>query len=277
MSPLVSVCIPAYNAAPFIEQAVKSVLAQDLVEFELIVLENRSTDETAAILAQQEDPRIRIISQEHHVTAAENWNRALNEATGRYVKLLCADDLLHPHVLDRQVHAFEEAPGRTALVASPRDIIDGDGRILLRARGGKGFPDTLDGGEAIRRIIRSGTNALGEPVSVLMRRDLIERTQGFRTDLPYVIDLDYWCRMLSHGELRTVRSTAGAFRVQPGSWSHQLTRTQGRQMVQLFEEVAARTPAVRRRDLRLGVVRAHILARARALSYRAILLGVFGR
>ncbi len=105
--PLVSVCIPTFNYGRFLPEAIKSVLAQSFTDFELVVVDNASTDETAELMEAfvRSDPRIRFYRNSENVGIVKNFNRALGHAAGDYVKILCADDLLAPSALERSLAA----------------------------------------------------------------------------------------------------------------------------------------------------------------------------
>ena len=92
----VSVCLPVYNGAPFVRQAVSSALAQTGVDLELLVIDNASTDSTVDIVRELHDPRLRLLRNETNIGAGRNWSRCLTEARGDLVKILCADDWLYP-------------------------------------------------------------------------------------------------------------------------------------------------------------------------------------
>lgn len=99
--PLISVALPVYNGADFLSQALDTILAQTYSDFELIVSDNQSTDETPAILAEyaRRDKRVRVFSSDQFLPQATNVNRAVQFCSGEWVKLFCHDDLMHPHCL----------------------------------------------------------------------------------------------------------------------------------------------------------------------------------
>ena len=131
--PLVSVCIPSYNGEGYIGRAVESVLAQTQDDFELIILDDQSTDRTVDVIKRFSDPRIRLIVNSSRLGQMGNWNKALREAVGSFIKLLPQDDLLYPACLEKQTDAFSKPENEgVALVCCERDIIDDAGRIILR-------------------------------------------------------------------------------------------------------------------------------------------------
>ena len=194
-----SVCIPACGCA---HQSVdRSVLAQTWTDFELIVVDDDSPDDTFAVAAAVGDVRVISLRNERRLGAEGNWNRSLREATGRYVKILPQDDLLAPDCLARQVAVLEADEGHElALVFCARRVIDGDGRPLLERRPFGSQPRRLDGRAIFRRCLHRGTNVIGEPGGVLFRGDVAARIGGFDATFPYVVDLDYWLRLLEHGD-----------------------------------------------------------------------------
>jgi GT2 family glycosyltransferase len=258
VTPTVSVCIPTYNGAPYIDQTIRAVLAQTYDDFELIVRDDGSTDATLEMLAGITDSRVTVIADGNNVGAARNFNRAIAPATGRYLKLLCQDDVIYPHCLERQVRAMEEgAAAGVVLVGARRDIVDEDGRVLLHHRGWRHAAGVMDGAAAIRASVRAGTNLIGEPSVVLCDRALVHELHGFDTNLAYPIDLDLWIRMLGYGSVAYVPEALGTFRVSTTSWSATLTRRQAQQgRAMLRATRAARPDVVRSADLAAGLTSA---------------------
>lgn len=110
--PWVSVLMPAYNDGAFLRTSIESVLAQSLGDFELIVSDDGSTDETASITRQycRDDARIRLLTDQPNVGMTANWNRALRAAQGKFVMKLDADDAYHPSLLSAMVEAIQASP-----------------------------------------------------------------------------------------------------------------------------------------------------------------------
>ena len=123
--PAVSVCIPTFNYGRFLPDAIKSVLAQTFTDFELVVVDNASTDATAELMEAfvRSDPRIRFFRNAENVGIVKNFNRALGHATGDYVKILCADDLLAPAALERSLAVIRNNPA-VSLVTTGRLLVD---------------------------------------------------------------------------------------------------------------------------------------------------------
>lgn len=217
--PSVSVCIPVYNGEAFLAETIRSVLDQTYQDFELVILENASRDDSARIAGSFRDPRIRVERNRETLPQPQNWNRAVQLCRAPLVKLVCADDLLHPRCLELQVPPMRDDPG-LALVASRRHMIDEQSRVIVPRRGlGGGLVGTHSGSEVARRVIRNGANPIGEPGNVLFRHEQFVTAGGWRTDRRFIMDLDCWMRLLQYGDFLGVPETLAAFRIQRGSVS----------------------------------------------------------
>jgi len=131
MTPRVTVGIPVYNGAKYLEKAIESVLAQTFADFELIISDNASTDATPAIALEYaaRDPRVRYTRNRENIGAARNYNQLFSLATGEFFKWLAADDLIGPEFLETCVAALDAEP--TAVVAYTRGTgIDANGEFL---------------------------------------------------------------------------------------------------------------------------------------------------
>lgn len=237
--PRVSVCIPTYRGSATIGAAIESVLAQSLTDFELIVIDDGSPDDTRAIVEGFADSRLIYVRSEHNLGPQGNWNRCLELAQGKYFKLLPHDDLLHPHCLERQVAVLDtDRDERIALVFSAREVLGPDRRVLTRRGYPGGREGPIAGGMVMRACVRRGTNLLGEPGAVLFRKSLADRIGGFDATNPYVIDLDYWFRLLAHGDAHFCANTLASFRVSLQSWSVAIGRAQDRDFIDFVARVA---------------------------------------
>lgn len=270
--PAVSVCIPTYLGAQTIGPAIASVLAQTFADFELIIIDDGSPDETATVVGGFDDPRIRYLRNATNLGPEGNWNRCLTEAQGRYFKLLPHDDLLHPRCLERQVTALDQDLDETlALVFSARRVLTPDGRVVAR----RGYPGIGEGRlsavKARRQCVRHGTNLLGEPGAVMFRRSLVARTGMFDAREPYVIDMDYWFRLLAHGDAYYCNEVLASFRVSAGQWSVVLGRQQSADFLRCVERHVRAGLALGMIDQLMGRLTARLNNVARRIFYRMYL------
>jgi hypothetical protein len=236
--PLVTVTIPMYNNARFIAETIQSVLSQTFSDLELLIYDDHSTDGSYEIAASFSDSRIRLFRNLENLGPERNWNKAISDVRGKYVKLVCGDDILYPECLEKQISAFEE-PGNSgvSLVSCQRTIIDPEGKVLIRK------VNFVDGGrkepvEVIRKMIRMGTNIIGEPVCGLYPAELIPWC-GYSAVVPYTIDLDFWMQTLRHGDLFVIDEPLCAFRISDLSWSSRIGDMRYQQFLEFMEHAAA--------------------------------------
>lgn len=217
-TPSVSVCIPVYKGERFLAETMRSVLDQTFRDFELVILDNASPDATGEIARSFGDPRIRVERNAHTVSQADNWNRVVQLSRAPLVKVVCADDLLHPRCLEFQVGPMEADPG-LAVVAARRHMIDEQSRVIVPRRGLAGLTGVRSGVEVARRVVRNGANPIGEPGGVLFRREDFFSAGGWRADRTFIMDLDLWVRLLQYGDFLGLPETLAAFRIGRGSVS----------------------------------------------------------
>lgn len=266
--PTVSVVIPSYQQAGYIAETVDSVLAQDGVDFELVVADHSSSDGTWEILQRYaDDPRVRLLRTPTGGGAPRNWNAVTEVATGRFLKLLPGDDTLRPGTLARQAGILDAHAG-VVLTAGRRDVIDAHGATVLRARGLGPLTGVLPGAQAIRATVRAGTNLFGEPGAVMMRRSALVAAGLWDSASPYAIDEGTFIRVLEQGDFAADPAVASTFRISGGQWSVALVRKQAEQMATLHRGVRERRPdIVSAADVRAGDRRARLLAHQRRLVY----------
>lgn len=158
--PKVTVGLPVYNGADYVGGAIGSVLAQTFDDFELLILDNASTDRTEAICRAfaAADPRVRYERRPDNVGAAGNYNGCVERARGRYLQWLCHDDLVAPTFLERTVAVLDGRPD-VALAQGRTRQIDEDGEPLPPGPGDNVFID------------RRGHRRLGAPAADLATQD----------------------------------------------------------------------------------------------------------
>lgn len=209
-SPRVTVGVPTYNRAASLPRALESVLGQTYGDFELLVADNASTDDTAQVSADfaARDARVRVITQERNVGLTANFNALYREATGAYVLVLADDDWLDPDYLELCVAALEADSGLVIASGSARYHRDGAPPVA-------GVEiDLLDPNPARRvrryfRHVRDNVTIYG-----VMRRSALAKALPMQNTLAG--DWLLCARMAAQGRVRTLpsthvhRSTAGA-------------------------------------------------------------------
>jgi glycosyltransferase involved in cell wall biosynthesis len=210
--PEVSICIPCYNGAEFLQRTIQSVLGQSFTNFEVILADDKSTDCTMEILRGFTDARISLVQNDRNLGLVPNWYNVLSRSRGDYVKLLCEDDLLHPECLARQLEVLKEPKNcGIVLTACRRTVINSRDKVLLRSsfRRSAGH---VSGRVLIRNSVRTGSNIIGEPAAVLFRRSAFSGDYE-REANPYMADLTLWAQLLRCGDAYLDDSYLAAFRI----------------------------------------------------------------
>ena len=207
---LVSVVIATYNMARYLPQAVQSVLSQSYTNVEVQIVDDGSSDETAAVVRQwQEDPRVRVHRQVNGGQARAK-NQGVTLSRGRFVAFLDADDLWLPDKLARQMPLFKGHP-EVGVVYSDYQCVDGEGHVLAQelARMRRGWvSDAL----LIENFVGYSTG--------VVRRECLERYGGFDETLRMGIDYDLWLRLSAHYQFDFVPEKTMQYRI----WSGQMSK-----------------------------------------------------
>lgn len=185
--PLVSVIMPAYNAREYIEEAIRSVQAQTITDWELLVLDDGSSDDTLSIARclAREDPRIRVLPNEANMGVARTRNRGVELSRGEYVALLDSDDVWLPEKLQRQIERLQTSGAD--LCYCSHHIIDGAGE---RAKADFLVPEATD----LEAMLRE--NVVCCSTAVLRRDKTVENP--FNPDY-YHEDYVLWLQLLRGG------------------------------------------------------------------------------
>ncbi len=267
-----SVCIPVYNCEKFIGEAIDSVLNQDFSDWELVIVDNRSTDKTVEVIRSYKDQRIRLVENDTNIGMLANWNKSVSLATGKYIKVLPADDFLYPGCLRKQCEVLDaDTDKKIALVSGRKNIINDDGKTLF-TRGFSRQNCRVSGQEAINKTVRSGGNILGEPGVVMFRKEILEKSGPFVADIYYVMDLSMWFKMLVHGDLYSLADVVCAFRISTVSESIKQIATQKRDVDNFFNKVYAdKNYGLKKLNYRIGLINSAISAQVKKAVYKYVL------
>lgn len=181
----VTVLMPVYNAAPFIRRAIESVLSQSFRDFEFLIIDDGSTDDSQSIVKSYSDSRIRLVQNEENMGVAKTLNRGLGLAAGEYIARMDGDDVCEPDRLELQVRFMEDRPGLALSGTFVRRFAE-SGNYVLR------FPQ---GSTCLRSYVLLG-NPLAHPTVIFRREVFVE--SGFRYDpeCKAAQDYDLWSRCL---------------------------------------------------------------------------------
>lgn len=240
---------------PYLHETLDSVRRQTRKPDEIVVVDNCSTDGTREFLRTQTD--VRVIDQPSLVPAPANWTTAARAATGDYVKVLCADDVLLPTCLERQ----EEVLTRNAdcvMTAARRQVIGPDSSLLMKAVGLASLNGVVAGDRALLRGLCKGTNLFGEVAAVMFRTKELQAQLPWPDNAGYATDLAMYAKVLKGGSVYLDRTVLAQFRVTESSWSFSVRSAQARDVITTYSTaIAHRDVAVTRRARLSGVLYAY--------------------
>lgn len=216
--PKISIVIPAYNAEAFLGQTIASISAQSFDNFEIIVVDDGSTDATAEI-ASTADPRVRVVQQRNQGIAVAR-NVGISESRGEWIAFLDHDDLWHPHKLKAQTEVLERDPGCGIVYGeflrwnplTPPQFLDEtlDSRRIV--------PDLS--GFILPRLIHTNWVLLSTAV---IRRSVFDAVGCFDPAMPPADDWDLMLRAAEHFRFVKLAQPLALYRVHPGQTSLKLT------------------------------------------------------
>lgn len=192
MSQKINLLMPTYNMGKFIAGAVNSALSQTFSDFELIIVDDASQDNTETIIRQFKDPRIKFVKNERNLGPIGNFNKCLSLADADFIVFLHADDMLKPNMLEKSYNLLKNN-AEIGFSFSPCEIIDENNKYLYL---NKPFAENfiLPGEEMYKRHLYC--NFVLFP-SVLVRKKCLEAVKGFNENFIYTADWDLWLRIES--------------------------------------------------------------------------------
>jgi glycosyltransferase involved in cell wall biosynthesis len=232
--PLLSVLIPSYNAAAHVEACVRSVLGQSHDDFELVIVDDVSTDGTYEVLVglAAGDERITLTRNATNLGNVANFRKLFGLARGKYLNFVCCDDLLLPQSFERKLALLEEHPDVT-IAAGQRLVIDASG-VPIQASNQYIWTHTpfttqqgtyvVDGYAAGNSMLVDINNWIGEPSAAMFRNGLLA------ADDPYELggvrparnlDLVWWLRLMAGARLGYINEPLSCFRHREGQQSRQ--------------------------------------------------------
>lgn len=215
-----SVCLPTYNAGGFLSQAIDSILNQTFKDFEIIIIDDGSTDNTPEIINRYlaKDKRIKYFQNAENIGIFHNWNKCLDYATGDYITMFAQDDVMLPKNLETKVKILDENPN-LGLVTSSVKIIDAKGNLNQWDWANYADDKLAKGRDWV-------LNNLGEanPICcpfVLMNRWALEKVGGkFNTNYAYASDFEMWLKIGLIADLYFIKETLGYYRWHDSNKTH---------------------------------------------------------
>lgn len=221
----VSVCLPTFNGAAFVENAIQSVLRQTWSEYELYVADDCSTDGTFEIVQRLAKDNNKIICwrNETRLGLFANYNLCMQRAAGQLIKPMGQDDSLTAEAVQKMADEFAR-DSSLALVCADRALPPEGSQYAARKehRRSSLAPGKISGSDAIRQCLSEQCNLIGEPVAVMFPRRLLGT--GFDTSYHSLGDLDLWLRLCRQGAVVHLAETLVTFQEHDGSTTSNLLR-----------------------------------------------------
>lgn len=189
VNPTVSVVLPTYNRAGLLGRAIRSVLAQSYTDFELLVVDDGSTDETSNVVASFRDQRIRYISLAHNTGAGAARNAGIRMARGKFLAFQDSDDEWLPSKLAKQMSAFERGSVRLGIVYSDMQRIRGDGTATYFAAPTVTSDRLINPAVWFYQVGNLGVQ------STVIKREYLDAAGHFNENLPAFEDLEMFIRL----------------------------------------------------------------------------------
>ncbi len=229
--PIISVIIPAFNAEKTIKETIESVLSQTFTDFELIVINDGSTDSTLSILDAIEDDRLKVFTYENRGVSISR-NCGIEVATGDFIAFLDADDLWTAEKLELQLQALSTNP-QAGLAYSWVDRVDQSGQFLR-----PGGHSTAQGYVYEKLLLRDFIEGCSSP---LIRKSALLTVGNFDTLLTHAEDWDLWLRLAERYQFVVVPRTQVFYRDQIGSASYNVWKMEEGSLT-IINHVFARVP-----------------------------------
>lgn len=203
-NPKVSICIPTYNRAQFIEKAIESALNQTYSNIEVIVVDNASTDNTESMVNKYTDPRLKYFKNDHNVGMFGNFNRCLELANGKYIQLLHSDDYIDEDFIEKCI-TFLESHENVYLTFTSAKVFENDKIIDVYHVENSDNDYIFYAPDGFIKLL-SWEISIYCP-SVILRSTVIDTTGPFILEFPYAGDYYQWLKISKKHDIAYIRNT----------------------------------------------------------------------
>lgn len=233
--PKVSVIIPVYNAERFIKETVESILAQTYQDFEIVVINDGSTDKSAEIIRSFDDKRI-IYSYQKNQGLSIARNEAILKSNGEYIALLDQDDLWLPEKIEKQISLLDSSP-EIGLVCSDCYVIDSQGKIMDKV-----FNQCKHSkGMVLPQLFLD--NFISCPTAVI-RKLALNKVGLFDPDFSIAADYDLWLRIAQFFDIEYTDIPLAKYRIHANNMSCNITLGY-KEKIEVIEKCLKRCPAIK--------------------------------
>lgn len=185
-TPLISVIMPVYNNSLFIRDAIESILNQTVNDFELIIIDDFSKDDTVAIISTYKDKRIKLIKHAYNQGTALSINEGINISSGKYIARMDGDDRSYPYRFEKQLEYLNNHP-EISICGSHMNLIDTLGNHLKTQ-------NKKLGNDAIKMGLFFGETSIAHPSIFIQKEKLDQKFLRYDSAFRYAEDYDFYCR-----------------------------------------------------------------------------------
>jgi glycosyltransferase involved in cell wall biosynthesis len=210
-SPNISVVMPVYNSAAYLEAAIDSILNQSFGDFEFIIIDDGSEDDSYRIIQRYKDSRIHLFQNEVNKGIAFCLNFGINYSCGEFIARMDSDDICEPNRFEEQLKFMQDYP-HISLCGTRTKIIDQDGQVFS-------IRDTKIGDQQIRIALFLGETSISHPTAMIRREFLLFNHLYYNPDCLYAEDYELWCRISTLTALENLSTPLVRYRVHEKSAS----------------------------------------------------------
>ncbi|HLF51219.1 glycosyltransferase family 2 protein [Flavobacterium sp.] len=227
--PLISVCLPVYNGENYLKEALASLSKQTYTNIELIVSDDNSKDRSLSLINEfSKNVHFPVYIYNHLPNSiGGNWNNCIEKANGEYIKFLFQDDVLEPTCIEEMVRVYNTYPN-AGLITCKRNFIveensnneatykwiDTFGDLQMNICENSGSITVLNKKMFSNiEFLKSPLNKIGEPTTVLFKKEIVKKIGLFDTQLKQILDYEYWYRILKIKDIIVINKPLVKFRI----------------------------------------------------------------
>ena len=229
---MVTICIPLYNGANFLHKCLESAINQTHQDLEILVVDDFSTDESVFIVKRfiEKDNRIRLIQNKENLGLVGNWNKAIQESTGKWIKMLFQDDILYPNCVEKMLSSCVNE-NKSVAICSRNFIINENisvskktfyNRKEIKIEHYFPIPQFVSPTEFSKTFTKDKLffNFLGEPIALFIEKELFNKYGLYDEDLVHLVDYEFLLRVIFNEGAYFIPEPLYDFRVHSGSESN---------------------------------------------------------
>jgi glycosyltransferase involved in cell wall biosynthesis len=219
-NPMVTIAIPTFNRASWLRDCVRLALKQSYGRFEVLVSDNASSDETALVLDQFRDERLRVVRQPQNLGATANWNACLAEAKGEYIVFVPDDDRIAPWLLERCIALVRSEPRVPIVMALGEAHVVDIGRTCPPRSSQKLKTGVCDGADVLDEYLKGRITVQG--CTTMLRTERLRAYGGFPMGWPFAGDLARHLPLLLEGKAGFINECCGTYSIHNATETSQL-------------------------------------------------------